>query len=259
MKKFIAIIICTFILISVFAVSAFAMEIKPYVRVINFSNTDKSYPIGDSVENATRFFEYYEVNPHNTIARFVFPFIEDAYPDYFSEIRSSPTNYNIIAFVSEYPFFNLSLIKDNSVTDIAIIYEDGLYKVINYVGSDILTIDGSNYFINDLLNTLNTVSSDSSQVAWATYFVDDLAEGHYIQFPRTNEERIAPSVFNSILPALGAFVGGIGSAFATGFTSVFMTNGSINALGIFILVLVGVSLGYGVVRWITGLFRKESN
>lgn len=71
-------------------------------------------------------------------------------------------------------------------------------------------------------------------------------------------------IVSTIIEALGGFVSGIGSAFLAAFQHLFMiettegTFSGLNDLGIFVLVFFGISLGYGVIRWITGLFRKEA-
>lgn len=64
---------------------------------------------------------------------------------------------------------------------------------------------------------------------------------------------ITEVITDGIIP----FVGGLGSAFVMAFTSLFIYEGNINVLGIFILTMFGIALGYGVIRWITHLFRKE--
>lgn len=72
-------------------------------------------------------------------------------------------------------------------------------------------------------------------------------------------------IVTTIITAVTGFVGGLGSAFLGAFQSLFMiqtsdgTFSGLNDLGIFVLVFFGISLGYGVIRWITGLFRREAN
>lgn len=77
----------------------------------------------------------------------------------------------------------------------------------------------------------------------------------------------ASSVVSTIISAGSAFIQGLGSWFLQAFQIIFMnasgsgetvTYSGLNPLGIFILIFFGISLGYGVVRWITGLFRRES-
>lgn len=75
---------------------------------------------------------------------------------------------------------------------------------------------------------------------------------------------MAAEIVTTIITALTSFVTGLGGAFVDAFQRLFMIageNGSysgINDLGIFILVFFGISIGYGVIRWITGLFRREA-
>lgn len=76
---------------------------------------------------------------------------------------------------------------------------------------------------------------------------------------------MASEIVTIIITAITSFVSGIGGAFVEAFQHLFMIEGAegafsgINDLGIFVLVFFGISLGYGVIRWITGLFRREAN
>lgn len=75
----------------------------------------------------------------------------------------------------------------------------------------------------------------------------------------------ATQIVTVIIQAITEFVSGLGGAFLEAFQHIFMVQGTegtftgLNDLGTFILVFFGISLGYGVIRWITGLFRRESN
>lgn len=77
----------------------------------------------------------------------------------------------------------------------------------------------------------------------------------------------ATTIVSTIVNAGSAFVQGLGQWFLKAFQVIFMnatgsgesiTYSGLNPLGIFILIMFGISLGYGVIRWITGLFRKEA-
>lgn len=75
---------------------------------------------------------------------------------------------------------------------------------------------------------------------------------------------MASELVTTIINAIMAFVSGMGNAFLEAFEGIFLTVSesgevALNNLGIFILVFFGISLGYGVIRWITGLFRREAN
>lgn len=71
-------------------------------------------------------------------------------------------------------------------------------------------------------------------------------------------------IVSTIVTAITSFVSGMGEAFLSAFQHIFMietTEGvfsGLNDLGVFLLVFFGISLGYGVIRWITGLFRREA-
>ena len=77
----------------------------------------------------------------------------------------------------------------------------------------------------------------------------------------------ATTVVSTIIDGGTAFVLGLGQWFLKAFQVIFMnatgtgsaaTYSGLNPLGIFILIMFGASLGYGVIRWITGLFRREA-
>lgn len=79
---------------------------------------------------------------------------------------------------------------------------------------------------------------------------------------------MASEIVSTIVSAIGSFVSGLGEAFLSAFQTIFMvatenggvvTYSGLNPLGIFLLVFMGISLGYGVIRWITGLFRRTAN
>lgn len=71
-------------------------------------------------------------------------------------------------------------------------------------------------------------------------------------------------MITTIIDALAEFVSGMGGAFVSAFQNLFMIAGEngtysgINDLGQFILVLFGLGLGYGAIRFVMGLFRKET-
>ena len=75
------------------------------------------------------------------------------------------------------------------------------------------------------------------------------------------------SIISPIIEAITEFVTGFGESFLHAFQTVFMnatvvdgvtTFSGINNLGIFVLSLFGLSLAYGVIRFVTGLFRRET-
>lgn len=72
------------------------------------------------------------------------------------------------------------------------------------------------------------------------------------------------NILETLIDALTGFVTGISGAFVSAFQHIFMIENSegvfsgISDLGTFLLVMFGISLGYGVIRWITGLFRREA-
>ena len=74
---------------------------------------------------------------------------------------------------------------------------------------------------------------------------------------------MSDSLVTTIITALMSFVSGLGGGFLSAFQNLFMVKGTdgtfngVNDLGIFILTFFGITLGYGVIRWITGLFRNR--
>ena len=72
------------------------------------------------------------------------------------------------------------------------------------------------------------------------------------------------TLIQTVIDSIVGFVTGISGAFVSAFQNIFMVESSegvfsgISDLGTFLLVMFGISLGYGVIRWITGLFRRET-
>lgn len=71
------------------------------------------------------------------------------------------------------------------------------------------------------------------------------------------------TIITTIISAITEFVTGMSGAFVTAFQRIFMVENEgvysgLSDLGTFLLVFFGISLGYGVIRWITGLFRREA-
>lgn len=74
-------------------------------------------------------------------------------------------------------------------------------------------------------------------------------------------------IVTSITEALGEFVRNMAGSFVDAFQRIFMnstvvdgveTFSGLSSVGIFLLVMLGVSLGYGIIRYVTGLFRREA-
>lgn len=71
------------------------------------------------------------------------------------------------------------------------------------------------------------------------------------------------NIINTLIEAITGFVTGMSGAFVDAFQHIFMTEvdgafTGISDLGVFLIVMFGVSLGYGVIRYVTGLFRREA-
>lgn len=70
-------------------------------------------------------------------------------------------------------------------------------------------------------------------------------------------------IITALIEAITSFVTGMSGAFVDAFQNIFMvqTDGAftgISDLGLFLIVMLGVSLGYGVIRYVVGLFRREA-
>ncbi len=71
-------------------------------------------------------------------------------------------------------------------------------------------------------------------------------------------------IVETITSSLSEFITGLGGGFVSAFQNLFMikspegTFSGINDLGVFMLTMFGVALGYGVIRFIMGLFRRET-
>lgn len=72
------------------------------------------------------------------------------------------------------------------------------------------------------------------------------------------------TILEILITAITSFVTGISGAFVSAFQHIFMVESSegvfsgVSDLGTFLIVMLGISLGYGIVRYVTGLFRRET-
>lgn len=253
MKKIILIVMTVITVISLFAISAFAMEDVPYTYVMEFYETKKAYPLADSVEDTVGFFEYYEVDSTSREILFTKDY-EDAKMDL--KCTRNTTNITITANLDgSYPNYGLYIVtpSDGNYTDFGIVYDSGRFKIvgINQGVKTVLNEDFSSSFYE-------ATSNGGHGYEFSEIVTNIPTDGYYVSFPKTSEEVIAPSTLENILDGASSFVKGIGSAFGLAFTSVFFVDGQLNVLAIILLAFFGIALGYGVIRYIIGTFRKET-
>lgn len=221
-----------------------AIEPNQVQSVLEFTETKKAYPIADSVDNAIGFFDYYNINVNEGI-HFEKPYEDVSFT--FTAYRTA-NSFAINSYINgSYPYFLYEIIN-GSYNDFAISYDGDNLVVIGF-------LDGRRVIVNPDLDIDFYNAEGNGSFYFSNLLYDSPTEGYFVDFEETplNEDITSP-----ITQSLFDFVVRFGGAFLGAFTAIFMFEGSINALGITVLVLFGVVLGYGVIRWITGLFRKES-
>lgn len=245
MKKIILFTLTFVLVLASLLLCVSARNNDSYNDVMIFSNTDKSYPVMNSLSDAIGFYEYYGSNNLRlvtvgigegdiiTINMTVNNFVVKSYS---MDSVIPPVGY-ILTTVNKYK--DVAICYNNGTAVIAGLTSQGYEKIIDYSQ---ISIDPD-----------FPVSLSSNVVT-----KDNLPEGKYVQFPDISGVAVRPSVINAILSGITEFIPGLGSGFVTAFTAVFMTNGQLNALSITLLCFFGLALGYGIVRFITGLFRKET-
>lgn len=125
--------------------------------------------------------------------------------------------------------------------------------------------DEGNVIYNELFG-----ENSSRRIVTNVYPYHDIShEFENVYFPPiTILTPMEDGIMSTFIHSATDFVGGIGKTFLKAFQTVFMNKVTVdgvvtyiglNALGIFLICFAGIALGYGVIRWITGLFRRESN
>lgn len=243
MKKILLIFITVLTVISSLLLFASARNEGSYFQVLEFQQTNKAYPIMNGLENAIGFGEYYGTK------NFSFDVFPDQYNEFILSIIMRNGNITIEEFRLEgnYPTYSYSVSNPQNYNDIAICNIDGYCYI---VGS---TNDG--YEIIVKYNTLNEFGTD---VFNYSVYKSDMREGYYVEFPFNAIDDMEKPLVKNLMEGAALFVSGMGPAFGNAFTSLFMTDGHLNALAVVLLCFFGLTLGYGVVRFITGLFRKET-
>lgn len=246
MKKIILIFTTILIVVSSLLLFVSARDNEDYSYVLEFRENTKAYPIMNGLENSIGFGEYYGTKNFNFTC----------YPDEYGENQLYVTmingNLSLKSFSigGSYPTFDYTIAEAYKYSDIAFcridneFYIVGLanegYKVI--IGMSSILMDDYNTFMLDNYVTLRT----------------NLRDGYRVDFPFNAIYDMEKPLVQNILDGLTEFASGIAAAFPMAFTSVFMTDGHFNALSIFLFCFFGLALGYGIIRWITGTFRKET-
>ena len=240
MKKFILILLTTFILITSLVIITSARNEDNFDYVIQFQQTDKAYPIMNNEEDAIGFLSYYEVNNLN-YSYYNAKGTETSMSIY---IRSNGIIITTGQISGSYPNVQYTLTTD-SYDDFGIIYKNSNYYIVVWENGE-PRIEDNWYNITDGMPFSYTTDKNF------------LSNGYYVHFPTPPMPSETTNIITPIIDSVSEFVTGCGIAFGSAFTSVFMTNGELNALSIMVLTLFGLGLAYGVIRFITGLFRKET-
>lgn len=233
-----------FTILTTLVITVCAIEPNQVQSVLEFEQTKKAYPIADSVENAVGFFDYYNISITEKIH------FEKSYEDTsfsFSANRSANSLTINASINGSYPTFYYMLI-DGAYKDFAISYDGDNLVVIGFV-------DGRKVIVNSDLNIDFYNTPGNELIYFSQLLYDSPTEGYYIEYPSDQEEN---SIVSSITVSVTTFVIEVSSVFVNAFNLIFISNGSISSVGIFLLTMFGVALGYVIVRFITYLFRKES-
>ena len=236
MKKIILIIMTIVMVIGLFVISASARDETNYKHVLQFENNKKAYPIMKSKEDAIGFFEYYKGNIDLTL---------HAQGEYYEfNIHGKKNDSLILNFElnGSYPMFTLVVENASLYTDFTIIELSSTFYLYGWR-------DG---VIEEIYNLSPKIAQATSGNAdFETYVSSSLSSGYYVNF---GEDELPSEddtdMVGVILFAVGAIVVGLGNAFSNAFTSVFLTNGMLNPLAIFILCFFGISLAVGLVYYI---------
>lgn len=241
MKKILIFALTAIILVTSLFCIVGARDEDNYIYVWEFQETTKAYPVMNSIEDCIGLKSYYQTNNFN------FSGYTEDHGEMQVNIECTSTGILIDVFMltGSYPTYDYVL-ESNTYNDVGFILGNG----IEIIG-----------FIDGVPNYVTSLADITGFFEGTNYLTNKnfMREGYYVSFPINQEQVMNDNIIGTISSSLGSFILGIGSAFPTAFQSVFITNGALNALSIFLLVLFGCALAYGCVRWITGLFRKESN
>ena len=246
MKKIILIFTTILIVVSSLLLFASARDNEDYTSVLEFQNNPKAYPIMNGLENAIGFGEYYGTKNFNF----------ECFPDENNEktlnvrMVNGSVTLSLFEIGGNYPTFHYTLPDVYKYSDIAFVNIDNSYFIAG------ATTEGYKTIVN-----MGNITYDIGNSFWlGTYssLATNLREGYRVEFPFNPIDDMEKPLMQNLIDGLKEFVPGIAVAFPVAFTSIFMTNGHFNALSIVILSFFGLAVGYGVVRFITGLFRKET-
>lgn len=242
MKKIILITLTLITVVFLFALNVFAMSEIPYTQVIEFEETKKAYPIAQNLNDTVGFYEYYNVN-----TTLNFKADHRMFDEGYMEIRASK-NIVIISlrFIGSYPFLDYTVENPTQYDDFGIYYYNNTYRLV-----------GINQGVKTEIVDFSTVMDPTGE-QFDVFTTTELSEGYYVDFPQTPEEAMNDGIVGTITDTIGGFVKGLGVSFVSAFNALFMVDGHLNSLSIFLLCISGIGLGYGVVRFTTHLFRKET-
>ena len=229
-------------LVSVFCVCASARDNTDYTYFIEFDENKNAYPIMNSKENAVGLFEYYKGD-------FDLNRCVDGEYGHINFLGKKKDSLIIVfAVTGDYPMFELGVMDVASYTDFCILHLNSTFYLYGWK-------DGA---IEEIFNLDEAIEG----YTFDYYTSTTLSDGYKIDLPN---ETVIPDkddmekgdMFDVLFVVLSSFVVGLGTTFSEAFSSMFIVNGVLNSLAIFILVMAGVFLAIGIIYMIFQKFNKK--
>lgn len=242
MKKIILILISCIMLVSVFCVCASARDNTDYTYFIEFNENKNAYPIMNSKENAVGLFEYYKGNFNLNRA------VDGEFGIISIMGKRNDSMVMMFNFYGSYPNIDVVVENVSTYTDFCILYLNGTFYLYGWKDGELI----------ELKNLDEFPELDSFEYYTST----TLSDGYKIDLP---DETVIPDkddmekgdMFDVMFVVLSSFVVGLGTTFSEAFSSMFIANGVLNSLAIFILVMAGVFLAIGIIYMIFQKFNKK--
>lgn len=240
MKKLLIIMITVSVIITSLVLIVCARQEDNYTYVIQFQETNKAYPIMNSEEDAIGFLSYYEVD--NLIYNYYNA--QGTETSMFLTISSNGITITTGQITGSYPMIDYSITSD-TYDDFGLIYKNENYYIVVWENGEPHIEENWDNISDGMSFSYNTDKN---------YLSND----YYVQFPTPPIPSETTNIITLIVETIGEFINGIGYWFSNAFTIIFLDNGSPNTFAITLLIFFGVTLAYGVVRYVVGLFRKET-
>ena len=229
-------------LIGTFCIIASARDNTDYTYVLEFENNKNAYPIMNSKENAVGLFEYYKGDFS------LFRAVDGEYGTI--NVDGAKKDSLVLRFnmYGDYPMFEIGVIDVASYTDFCILYLNSTFYLYGWK-------DGS---IEEIYN-LDEAIADTD---FDYYVSSSLSDGYIVNLPNETiipdkDEMEKGDMIDVLLVVLSSFIVGIGATFSEAFSSMFLVNGVLNSLAIFLLVMGAVFMAIGLIFVIIKTFSKK--